>query len=1029
MSNHAGATRLRGGSILTIVLALIFVVAANVPRASAADPQEFGVSSFTTSVKDAAGNDETQAGAHPVSANTTFRFNATAASSIVPVEDVRSIRVDLPAGFIGNPQAVTGTCEVWNLTNKTCPDDSIVGAATLQLLAGGYATSPVWNMVPEPGYPAEFGLATTAMPPQVLYPRIRSDGDYGLTMDSLSVAAANVMSVDLTFCGFGTNIAMDTPGAPGLGWTFSGCKAPTDAGSNPTPFLTNPTDCSAGPPATTLTVDSWQHPRDYKSYTAYATSPPAPVTGCDQLAFHPTIDVRPATTQADTPAAYDVHIENPQTNDAETLATPSLKDATVTLPNGVALNPGAADGLKGCSDDEFGLHSLQEATCPAESKVGTVHIATPLLAETSGDFVPEGASGPHYQLSGSIYLRQPDTGATRADGMYAIFLDVEDAQTGITVKLKGDVVPDANTGQLTATFEDNPPLPFTDFLLTFFGGSRASLANPVSCGTATTNATFSSWGGPKATPTSSFTVDADGHGGACPAARPFSPTFTAGTLNPFAGGFSPFTMTVRRQDGQQELKNVKIEMPSGLLGVVKGVPRCGESDAAAGTCDAASQIGTTTVSAGSGDQPYSLPGKVFLGGRYKGEPLSLSIVVRAVAGPFDLGTVVVRAPIHVDAANARLTVPADDLPTILQGVPLRLKTINVTLDRPNFTFNATSCDQQAIAGTLLGTDGAVASVASPYQASGCANLPFHPAMSARTSAKLRFKQGASLVTRISQTPGEAAIKSVAVTLPKQLPSRLIPTINNACLLEQYRRDYRACPADSYVGTVTATTPVLSGALSGPAYIVAIPNDVPIIALQLFGQGENEGIDLDLNGTIIVDSGGGRSRVTFSTVPDVPIDSFQLDLPSGPHSALDAPSYDLCRGPMTMGVSMVAQNGKRQDWNQSIAVDACPKVPALTVTHAPRYEKGVGKGFVKVSVRVPAAGRLYISGKGLVAGRKVVVKKGGYVLRTRVVKATRTRLRTHAMTIAAKVIFQPDNAPKASAVATRAKLGPTGRRRK
>jgi len=402
---------------------------------------------------------------------------------------------------------------------------------------------------------------------------------------------------------------------------------------------------------------------------------------------------------------------------------------------------------------------------------------------------------------------------------------------------------------------------------------------------------------------------------------------------------------------------------------------------------------------------------VFLTDRYKGAPFGLSIVVRAVAGPFDLGTVVVRAPIQVDAQNAKLTVPADDLPTILQGIPLRLKMINVTLDRPNFTFNATNCSPQKISAGFGSEEGALFGTSTSYQPSDCANLPFHPVLQATTSSNLKFKQGASLVTHISQTPGESNVKSVAVTLPKGLPSRLQPTINHACLIDQFRSNFLKCDPDSYVGTVQATTPVLNGSLSGPAYIVAIPHEKPIIALMLFGQGENEGINLELDGTIIVDEGDGRSKVTFNTIPDVPLSSFDLNLPAGPHSALDAPLQNLCDGDLIMGISMVGQNGKRQDWNQKVTVNDCPKIGKPTVGKITNTANEV-----TVRVRPQLPGRIVVSGPSLSPAVRHADRVLTYSVHSKLTKKARATLsKKGKVKTKIEVWYKPDNGPKALTV--------------
>ena len=962
-----------------------------------APKRPFGANAFTTKVVDENGDDETRAGAHPYAATTSFNINSYvgAAGALLTVEDPKTIALDLPPGFLGNPQNAA-TCDSKQVPLGTCPIESQVGVATTEVIGGAPVKAGVYNVKPRPGHPAEFAFIASSVGEVHLFANIRTGGDYGLTIVTPYSTQAQLLSASFTFWGTPADASHDGERCyPG----FSGCFGGAASAAEQKPFLTNLTECRNEPPVTTLRMDSWVHPGDFVSYKAESPL----MTECDQLAFDPSISVKPETTRADTPSGYDVHLGVPQTNDVDSLATPPLKDARVTLPPGVTLSPGVSEGLEGCSDAELNLHSADPATCPLASKVGEVHIATPVLPVRVGDFVADGVD---YQLTGNIYIRKPDPGATRTT-LYSIFLDSEDEQTGIVVKLRGNVVPDEH-GTLTTTFEGNPPLPFTDFLLKFKGGDRAPLSNPMTCGPATTTSTLSSWGGPSATPSSTFVVDWDGAGGVCPDALPFTPSFSAGVTNPLAGAFSPFTMTIRRDDRQQIMSGIDVDMPSGLLGMIGSVPLCGDDAAAAGTCGDESQIGSTTVSAGAGNHPFSLPGKVFVAGPYKGQPFSLSIVVRAIAGPFDLGTVVVRAPIMVDAANAKLRVPSDALPTILEGVPLRLRMINILLDRPGFMFNATNCSPQQVGANLSSLQGTVASVSSPYQASNCEALPFKPTFKATSDGRLKFKNGAALKVDITQGPGEAAIKSAAVTLPKELPSRLIPTINNACVQAVFEENPANCPEDSYVGTVTAKTPVFPDPLVGPVYVIARAKEVPQIVAVLRGQGIAKGIDLKLYGDIIIDSGGGRSKSTFHLVPDVPITSFSINLPAGPHSILDAPSYDVCHGPLKIGVSIVGQNGKRTDSNETVKVEHCPKIPGPKVIKAWVTKKGIA-----VKTLVPSQGRLAVSGTGLIPVARKAVKRGIITANVPYTPAMRKAVQKGAKKLRVKVWFQPSNAAKPS----------------
>ena len=424
---------------------------------------------------------------------------------------------------------------------------------------------------------------------------------------------------------------------------------------------------------------------------------PAGVTGCNKLAFNPSLKVTPDTTQADSPSGYGVDLHVPQSIAPNDLASPALDNAVATLPQGVAINPGAADGLQACTDNgadspgspgnEIGLGSNAQPTCPHASQVGTVEVTTPVLPDV---------------LHGEVYLSSDHSGNT-----YAVFVVIRG--DGLLVKLKATVVANPVTGQLTASFLNNPQFPFNDFVLHFYGGPRAVLVNPSACGPATTTMDLTPWSaGPggtgDATPSSTFDVSFDGFGGACPFPQPFAPSFTAGTTSIQAGGYSPFSATFSRNDADQRIDHVQVKTPVGLLGTLANVPLCGEPQASQGTCSAASQIGHVTAGVGSGAAPLYLPipgqppNAVYLTGPYKGAPFGLSFVIPAIAGPYNLGTVVVRAAINVDPNTAALTITSDPLPTIIDGIPIQVKTVNVEVDRPDFVFNPTNCGPMSIGG-------------------------------------------------------------------------------------------------------------------------------------------------------------------------------------------------------------------------------------------------------------------------------------------------------------------------------------------
>jgi hypothetical protein len=524
---------------------------------------------------------------------------------------------------------------------------------------------------------------------------------------------------------------------------------------------------------------------------------------------------------------------------------------------------------------------------------------------------------------------------------------VQDPVSGVRVKLAGEVQPDPVTGQLTSTFKDTPQLPFEDFRLHFFGGQRAPLATPSTCGSYTTTASFAPWSkNQPADSSSTFDITSGPNGGPCQS-PPFSPSLTGGSSNLQAEAFTPFTTTISRADGEQSLKAVTLHMAPGLSGILSGVTLCEEGDANAGTCSAASQIGETTVSVGLGGDPFSVTGgRVYITKGYGGAPFGLSIVNPAKAGPYDLGSgpcdcVVVRAKIEVDPHTAALTVSTNEqgphaIPTILDGIPLQIKHVNVTITRPGFTFNPSNCSPLAIDASLKSAQGAVANSAVPFQVTNCATLKFAPKFSVSTAGKTSKAKGASLHVKLAYPKApfasQANIASVKVDLPKQLPSRLT-TLQKACTASQFAANPAGCPAASIVGHAKAITPLLPVPIEGPAYFVSHGGEAfPSLIMVLQGYG----VTVELVGTTLITKGITSS--TFKTVPDVPVGSFELTLPQGPFSAL-ATNGDLCRSKLTMPTFFKAQNGAVLRQATKVAVTGCAKAKHR---HKKKHKRGNGK---------------------------------------------------------------------------------------
>ena len=939
--------------------------------ASASDPTAiaaavpFGIQSFSTSVTDSLGSPFSQAAGHPFAASTTFLFNYTVndeGRAETAGGTPKDIETALPPGFVGNPQNMP-KCPL-ELAQHTpfiaCPTSTAVGFVTPGLGESAFIESGtahpfgtdtflVYSLAPTPGSPAQFAFQDAVF--FAINAKLRSDGDYGITVGDNATGRASwhgLLSLNLTLCSYGVTDEGENPSSGAGAVLNAKCASPT-AGAEP--LLTNPAKCSGGAPVTTLSADTYQEPSVYVSKTVYngadlaGGAPSASesfVTGCDLLQFAPEVELKPdsaseGTSQADEPTGMSFRLQVPQTNEVGVNATPELKNATVTLPEGMTVDPSAADGLQACSNAQFGLGSTVEpaepAACPLASQIGTMKVITPLLDKP---------------LEGQVFLGEPECSPcsptdAEAGRVFRLFLQVRSAERGVTIKLVGHVSANATTGRLQASFTEQPQLPFSELLLTFTGGARASLANPQTCGTFTTTTDLTPWsapglggpsgseaiaGTPDATPSSSFEVDWNGAGGACPGSLPFSPSFSAGSQTPTAGVSSPFSVTFGREDREQDISGVSVSTPPGLLGEVSQVPRCAEAQANAGTCGPESEIGSTTVGAGPGPHPFYLGGKVFLTGPYKGQPFGLSIVVPAIAGPFNLGNVVVRAAIAVNPTTGALTISSDPLPQFVDGVQLRLRRINVEVNRPGFMLNPTSCAQRVVGATISAAQGAGSSVSSPFEVGDCASLPFAPSFSASTQANTSKADGASLSVTVKSATGQANIAKVDLQLPKTLPSRLT-TLQKACAEAQFNANPAGCPAGSDIGTAKAITPILNAPLTGPAYLVSHGGAAfPDVEFVLQG----EGITIDLDGKTDIKKGITYSR--FETVPDAPISLFETSLPEGPHSILAtnlpaSANGSMCGQHLTIPTIITAQNGKQIKQYTKLAVTGCKASKPLT----------------------------------------------------------------------------------------------------
>jgi hypothetical protein len=957
-----------------LTTALVGVVAALAFASPAAADFGFVPNGFTAPIHDGDGVEVTQAGAH-ADATVDFMLNSTMndTGAVVPDQSLRNVRVDMPRGLVGNPLS-TPRCRHQEFKAMTCAAESIVGVEELRFapIAGAPVISadvPVYNLVPPEGVAARFAFQVTSVVVMVDM-TVASDGDYHLVANLRDLATLlQIHGSKLTLWG----VPADNNG-PGPYDVLNGETAGGPGEGPRRPFLAAPTQC--GPPlTTTISASSWQ---DDDSHAEASYTPDHGISGCDALEFAPSIAVTPASREAGQPSAYAVDLSVPQSDDPDGLATPSLKDAVVRLPEGVALSPAVASGLEACSDGQLALDSTDAERCPGASRIGTVKIDTPVLDAP---------------MSGSLYVGSQRSDDPESGEMYRLFLTAYGS--GVRIKLRGSIRLDRATGQITASFLDNPQLPFSKMSLAFKGGDRAPLVNPSVCGTHTATTTLASWGGQTTSPSSAFTIDQG-----CPTGR-FAPTLTAGTTGALAGTFSPFTMTVGRADGDQDLSRIDVALPPGLLAALGSVPLCPEANAAAGNCDAISRIGSTTVAVGSGGAPFVLPGQVYLAGPYKGAPFSMSVVVPAKAGPFDLGLVVVRIALHVDANRAQVTAVSDPLPTIVGGVPLHMRTVDVTLDRPGFTFDATSCEASAVAGAFTSTGGTTSSATVPYQPRGCDRLVLDPKLSLEYSGKTQMRTGKhpGITANLADTFGQANMKSIKVTLP--LTAALDPD-NAEALCEPAGAAARNCPAASQIGWASATTPALHDPIQGPVYFVKgtrigangklIPT-LPKLFLKLTG----EGVAVDLHADSSVD-GKKRLTTTFTGVPDVPVRDFRLTINNGKRGILKA-TNDVCGADKATTVEFTGHNGARTVRKIAVAAPSCvPQV--LTATRS-------GSDRLAVRVAGVGAGKLTLGGARITRTTATVGSGDSTLVRVRLTRATVAELaRGEKVKVAVKVTYAP-----------------------
>ncbi|HEU4737528.1 MAG TPA: hypothetical protein VFS54_00440 [Solirubrobacterales bacterium] len=891
-------------------------------------------------------------------------FPAGALTAVIPGEDIkehtiRTLRVDLPPGLTVNPEA-TPRCSIEDFTAGTpgalvplCDPKSKVGKEKITLVTNkneveiqpgfkaptGFVIPPqpeltevdVYNLEPEEGEPAKFGFIVRKAIPIYLETEVAWENDYH---ESFTIKLPN------------------TAEATGLSTLIS--RLVNFGRSGDGTYITNPTTCFDPNQSEFSTLYStWFRAESYadpvgnfpQGYTPVEAKLPkeggerVKQEGCETIPFDPSVEVSPGTNDVDSPAPATVTTKlpfDPATEGGEGQMQSHVRKAEVSLPAGMGLNPSGAQGLVACTDAQFkkGVRTYDNE-CPAESKIGTVEVDSPPLAEL---------------LTGDVYVGTQNSNDPESGDLFRILIEAKNEKEGIAARLVGRVKANKTTGNLTAEIYDDlkgqftdqpaglPQVPFEEIRL-HMGAGKDILTSPPVCSASATSQ-FEPWARPgelKST-SSTVTVSNDPTGGACPktlAERKFSPLYKAKVDSSKGGAFSPFHVNIGRRDGEQELKVIDVTLPKGLTGKLAGIPYCpeeaiaaaagksGAAEAASPSCSTASRLGAVTTKSGSGANPLQLTGSAYLAGPYKGAALSLVTITPAKAGPFDLGTVVVRVALNVDPETAQIHAVSDLIPDVFGGVKLDIRAIDLDIDRSQFMLNPTNCSAQATTGAINGggadpTNPAAFSsypVNDPFQATECNKLAFKPKLNIQLFGGTKRNKYPRLKATLTARNGDANMARTAVTMPRSLFLEQ-GHIGTVCTRPQLAS--QTCPKGSVYGKAWAKSPLLDKKLQGKVYLVSSNNKLPDLLVDLRGQ-----VEIYLRGVISSGSTGGLKTV-FRTVPDVPVSKFVLNMKGGKKSLL-VNSVNTCAKPQRAIVKMKAQNGKKKNNNKfKLNIASCGK---------------------------------------------------------------------------------------------------------
>ncbi len=949
------ALRRAGALAGLLCLAATWALLAASPALAAASEFGFlpGPEGFDFTATNHDGSPATEAGTHPYALNGTVNFTQGPESPgqpgvPFPAADLRDMRFELPQGLIGNP-SVAGHCTLaqfntprsstfeTSLSGESCPDKSQVGTLTMRtsLLGGSERSFGLFNLTPSPGDAAMLGTAPFGEPIAFAGQVRNKEGEYGLDMEAKNFPQG--LAIDgVKIAIWGTPWAVSHDGERGNclkeaepGFPWAKCSVGPPKTNRPEAFLTLPTSCTA-PLATNLSADSWQAPGRWVNDSTLSPT----LTRCDRINFSTTSFSGPTSNRASSATGFDFNLSQNQEGltEPEGISGSQVQKAIVSLPDGFTINPSVGAGLGVCTPAQYEAEtptSIPGQACPNQSKIGSFRVQSPLLVEETTSF--------EEIINGSLYLAQPFHNPFNA--LIGIYL-VARAPNGIFVKVAGKLVPNQTTGQLVASFEGLPQLPYTNLKIHFREGQRAPLATPAACGRYTTAVELTPWLSSASLlhQNFEFPISQGVGGGPCPlpGAAPFKPGAENGSVNSNAGSYSPFYLHLTRGDQEQEITSYSALLPPGLTGKLTGVPYCPEADLEAAkretgvgelehpSCPAASEIGHTVAGYGLGGVLTYAPGKLYLAGPYHGAPLSIAAVDSALVGPFDLGVIVVRQAIKINPTTAQVSIDSaasDPIPHIIGGIPIHLRDIRVYISRPNFTLNPTSCEPLSSSSTLTGSSPpfanpreSTATVTNPFQVSNCSSLAFAPRFALKLLGKTRRGSFPALRATLTERPGDANPGYAQVALPHAefLAQEHIDTV---CTMRQFEAN--ACPAGSVYGHARATTPLLPEPLEGPVYLRSGAHLLPDMVVALRGDG---GIAIDLVGRI--DSVRGGMRASFDVLPDAPASRFELTLFGGKRGLLTN-SSNVCAAPGAASARFVGQNNLGEALRVPLAND-CKK---------------------------------------------------------------------------------------------------------